>query len=656
MKLQVALALALTTSCASTGALTTFAPGVLDPIDVKALPPVDDHTPARVLLDEEVVRFEEVDGAIVARVLRRTVTRIHNAAGQERRSAEVGLDRTFTDVEAFFVRTFDAAGHTRVYGEKETVELPQLGNYYLYSDNRVRRVEVAEQPRGGVVEVVSLVRHRQPEMFAFSFAFVDDVEVDIARFAVEAPAAFEVEVLTERAGVQQTWEPVVTTVDGRLRRTWEQQHIAARERPLHGQSLGNTSDRVNVRLKRAATSAGVVVAGPTDVRDLSRVISRLMAAQAEVTPEIKAITAQVLGASPTSLPPRERAAKLYAWTRDSIRYCSISIGMGGWVPHTAAAVEGVRYGDCKDKANLLKSLLAAVDVDSRIVVIYSGAAPHPFRLPVVASNFNHAILQVRFDDGDVFVDPTTRTVAFDDLPPNDEERLCLPLDEAGSDLVSTPTSTIERDRRLNVFTLSVDDGGALRGTVESTHHGHFADDVRDEVLQQNGDELVRVLPRLVGAPQLTLEHPALENAVAPVNVTPVVVRAAVKDEIKGADGRVASLVAAADFIADEAVIVPAKRPRGDVVVGARSDVRDEVRLKLPPTMTVRQVPPPAAGDSTWFGWSIAWTIEGDELVARRSVQHKVVNVAADDVDAYRAVVDAYLRAYAARVVMNQVTR
>jgi len=61
---------------------TTFAP-----IRTSTLPPIDDQ-PARLLLHEKIVSFEEQDGAVVAREFVHTTTRIHNARGQDWRDPE----------------------------------------------------------------------------------------------------------------------------------------------------------------------------------------------------------------------------------------------------------------------------------------------------------------------------------------------------------------------------------------------------------------------------------------------------------------------------------------------------------------------------------------------------------------------------------------
>ncbi len=56
----------------------------------------------------------------------------------------------------------------------------------------------------------------------------------------------------------------------------------------------------------------------------------------------------------------------------NIQYISIQIGIGGYRPHAATEVFAKNYGDCKDKANLMRAMLRAVKVQAFPVLIFSG--------------------------------------------------------------------------------------------------------------------------------------------------------------------------------------------------------------------------------------------------------------------------------------------
>src|SRR5256885_1816734 len=57
---------------------------------------------------------------------------------------------------------------------------------------------------------------------------------------------------------------------------------------------------------------------------------------------------------------RDRVDAIASFVQSDIRYVAIEIGIGGNQPHAAADTFKARYGDCKDKATLLSSMLNAV--------------------------------------------------------------------------------------------------------------------------------------------------------------------------------------------------------------------------------------------------------------------------------------------------------
>jgi hypothetical protein len=61
---------------------------------------------------------------------------------------------------------------------------------------------------------------------------------------------------------------------------------------------------------------------------------------------------------------RDKAAALYYWVSQNIRYVSLSFGVGRYQPHPAADVLTNRYGDCKDKTTLLEAMLEGGRVTS----------------------------------------------------------------------------------------------------------------------------------------------------------------------------------------------------------------------------------------------------------------------------------------------------
>ena len=81
----------------------------------------------------------------------------------------------------------------------------------------------------------------------------------------------------------------------------------------------------------------------------------------------------------------EKMRALADFVQRDIRYVAIELGIGGWQPHPAKEIYDHHYGDCKDKATFLGSMLKEIGVESYYISINTtrGAVtaqtpPHPF--------------------------------------------------------------------------------------------------------------------------------------------------------------------------------------------------------------------------------------------------------------------------------------
>ncbi len=190
-----------------------------------------------------------------------------------------------------------------------------------------------------------------------------------------------------------------------------------------------------------------------------------------------------------------------------VRYEAVEIAEGSWVPTPPAEVLARRWGDCKDKAQLLRAMLDAVGVSSRLVLIRAGAGgeidtgfPWPY-------SFNHCILAVpeaeagaRPDDpvagGLLFVDPTSDMGGVAWLTPACQDRPALVVDGAASALIRSPES-FESERRTLTLTGDLRSDGSFVGTAQLRLDGVRAvgwiRDVRSEPAERIAESVTRYL-------------------------------------------------------------------------------------------------------------------------------------------------------------------
>jgi len=122
--------------------------------------------------------------------------------------------------------------------------------------------------------------------------------------------------------------------------------------------------------------------------------------------------------------PVEKARALYAYVRDAIKYDQVVFGRQGVVPRKAKDVLVSQFGDCKDKACLLVSLLNSQGIPASYVLTDQAASPIP-RLP--SPRFTHVIVAAQVGERQIFLDPTRAFHPFsqDYVPP--ENTWALPV-------------------------------------------------------------------------------------------------------------------------------------------------------------------------------------------------------------------------------------
>jgi len=133
----------------------------------------------------------------------------------------------------------------------------------------------------------------------------------------------------------------------------------------------------------------------------------------------------------------------------AIRYVAIECGIAGFRARTPEQVLQKRYGDCKDKANLLCALLRAMDIPAGFALVNRGSSTDP---DFPGWQFNHAIAfaPAASDQGqplDLWLDSTDTTTPFGALPPGDTGRSALLFEKesAAFRTVQTSNTTLMRD-------------------------------------------------------------------------------------------------------------------------------------------------------------------------------------------------------------------
>jgi hypothetical protein len=186
---------------------------------------------------------------------------------------------------------------------------------------------------------------------------------------------------------------------------------------------------------------------------------------------------------------------------------------GGYQPHLATQVFARNYGDCKDKANLMRAMLKIAGIDSYLVAIFAGDpySVHPeWPSP---EQFNHMIIAVKVA-ADVILpsvlvhpqlgrllifDPTNASTPTGDIPDYEQGSYALVLAESYGDLVKIPQSPAGSDRTSVEVKAKLDPNGALNASVAISSQGQEASHWRELYAEEDSQRVMAILERWVSS-------------------------------------------------------------------------------------------------------------------------------------------------------------
>lgn len=457
-----------------------------------SLPDYPEETEAVMLLNEQITTVSS-RGEIKTRY--RIAYKILRPEG-----SRYGLVRVYFDNETrlTYLNAWSLPAGEKAYEvkQKEAVETSPFSGF-LFEDKRLKWLQIPATHPGNVVGY-EYEQKRRPFILQDSWEVAQSIPVRRARYTLRLPKGWEFEAYWVHCPRQ---EPQPGGKDGWV---WELTEIPA----VETEPAMPDWRAVAARLVVSFFPARGQVPGESHAswQDVGRWYARLARPTRQGTPEIQQKVAELTAAQPTLL---DKIEALAAFLQREVRYVAIEIGIGGYQPHSAQAVFANRYGDCKDKATLLATMLGELGVESHYVLVNLRRGVVAPEAPTVRS-FNHVILAVRLPEeveGSgfyavqehtelgrlLFFDPTDELTPFGYLPTSLQANHGLLVTEEGGELLELPLLSPNLNRLLRVgkFVLTV--SGDLTGAVKEIRSGAPAVWRRSVLLTAPGGERVKVL-------------------------------------------------------------------------------------------------------------------------------------------------------------------
>jgi Transglutaminase-like superfamily len=166
---------------------------------------------------------------------------------------------------------------------------------------------------------------------------------------------------------------------------------------------------------------------------------------------------------------QEKVESIFYWVQDNIRYIAFENGIMGFKPDAAQNVLKNKYGDCKGKANLLKTMLTIAGFDARLTWIGTSDLPYDYSLPSLAVD-NHMICTVILNGKRFFLDGTEEYIALNDYAQRIQGKQVLIEDGKNHIIDKIPEFAAERNK-VNISTKVNITDNQLSGNAVSEYNG-----------------------------------------------------------------------------------------------------------------------------------------------------------------------------------------
>lgn len=616
------------------------------------VPAYDREVAAVVLVDESLTsinsegRVNEVYNHAV-RILRRE--------GRDYAVGQVGYVPDSGKVKEFRAWLIRPSGEIKRFGKDDSVDIAANLND-VYNEYRLRRISARDDAETGAIFAYSYTLEDRSIFSQTDWAFQSSLPVISSRYNLTLPEGWRAEAVTFN---HATIEPRVNGSSY----TWELSNLPAiPDEPL-SPSLTHLVPRLAVSYFPPASSQQLSIKTFSKWSDVAAWMSELEDPQVLVDDALTR-KANELTASAKTEYEKIRAIAHYV---QNIQYISIQTGLGrggGYRPHSSTEVFAKSYGDCKDKANLMRAMLKVVGIVAIPVSIYSGDSNYVRATWPSPQQFNHCIIAVKVSDqtqastiiqhpslGRLLIfDPTDEETPMGDLPFHLQGSLALIDSKTETDLVRMPVTPPEMNQLERIATLQLSPEGGLSGQIKEQSNGQTAASLRSEF-------------RGMSKPDYTVTIEAwLTKGVTSARINKIEPTDNTSDGSFGLNleftantyGQLMQdrlLVFKPVVVARrEALSLTAPTRKHPVVLRANA-YTETVRVQLPTGFVVDELPDAVKLQTPFGSYVTSYEVKNNELVFKRRLSQQATTIAAADYEMVRKFFESIRTAENAPVVL-----
>lgn len=385
-------------------------------------------------------------------------------------------------------------------------------------------------------------------------------------------------------------------------------------------------------------------------QDLGRWYWGLVREQFDLDAETKKLAREIAKGKTTDL---DKVRAVYGWVIDNTRYVALEFGIYGYKPRRCVQTVARGWGDCKDKATVIVTLLEELGIPSTIVILRTQMrGGFASKLPSLAP-FDHAIVYV--PSLDLYLDGTADYTGTGELPKMDLEALALLVNKGQSKLVTLPSPDPKKNVIARTVNAAVTPTGSAKLELEYEVRGVAAPDWRRRYHAEgtrreriNGD-LGRDLPGFeiqAGAQGITTGD--LQDTEQPVRLT---VRGTAPAFARREGDRLSIAVTPSTRLTPTYASLSTRTQ--DVRILGFSSVDDRFVVKLPPGARVTSAPPAAQGSSKFGSYAVKVEQSAGQVVVTARLEIHQTRITPKEYGAWKQFCADVDRAFGPRLVVTQ---
>ncbi|MDD4899594.1 MAG: DUF3857 domain-containing protein [Candidatus Omnitrophica bacterium] len=570
------------------------------------------------------------------------LVKILNERGKQNYAeSQIDYDSTFERIELDYARTIKPDGTVVEVGSRHIRDVSKYLNFPLYSNAHVYIISFPEVTEGAVIEYkVKIIRNQliNKKDIVLGFPVQTADPILLADFNLELPKTLKLQrkILNEKFNdFGADLSPKVSEESNRVVYHWQFKKIP--------QILpeANMPPEVEINPTIMLSTFG----------SWQEIFDWWWGLAKDKIRADDAIKSKVRELIKNQKDPEGKIRQIYNFCCQEIRYVAVEYGQAGYEPHFAVDTFKNKYGDCKDKAILLVTMLREAGFSAWPLLI-STKEYYNLNDDFPSMLFNHAIAAIALGGKTVFMDSTAQTCSFGDLPQGDQNRKVLIFKPEGYSIEPTPMFAAEHNLVKQSLKISVKPDESIFAQKTNSTFGIYDQAQRYWLLYTPPELIAEALKEKIqdisiGAKLGDYQIKNLDDLNTPVELD----YSFNGPEYLIVAGPLRILPALASL--DTSLVARDKR-KYPIDFGSPETKESDFEIAIPGNFAIKYIPETINEDSPWIRFNIAYSRQGNKLLVSQRVALKQEYVKEADYQDFKAFFENLAKKIKQRAILEKI--